>query len=283
MIHEFDDEEQLNLLKNSFEIVEKIHFSFSDRTSEYRSFYQSLEINLAEARNIIERAEYSLLIECYTYSERLLKNTIYQCLEFDKSKNEYLNSFMLSKLSPDRFSPNPKFKDFESELKIISRHKDYKFLIENNNSNVRVYNEMIQSRHRYAHANEYPIPYTNYKDSIIILEYLTWECKMFLNDIDKKEKIQNSYASIKDDAKKLSKLSDNKILRGINKQKTKNVDVLLFRKKVKSFLKEYGENLEELEVFKEKITQFKQVSQLNFNINTINDLKNICVKILQVN
>ncbi|WP_270281395.1 hypothetical protein, partial [Enterococcus faecalis] len=121
-----------------------------------------LDFNIA--KESIKKSEYSLLIDCYTFSEKLLKNTIYHCLEFKNNSNDYVNNFMFRKLNPEKFSPNPKFKSLNS---------NFKFVLNQNFSKIKSYDSMIQPRHQYAHANIYPLDIKNSEEDLLeVLAYL---------------------------------------------------------------------------------------------------------------
>ncbi|EGO8280964.1 hypothetical protein E3434_002059, partial [Enterococcus faecalis] len=75
------------------------------------------------------------------------------------------------KLNPEKFSPNPKFKSFEEELK--SLNSNFKFVLNQNFSKIKSYDSMIQSRHQYAHANIYPLDIKNSEEDLLeVLAYL---------------------------------------------------------------------------------------------------------------
>jgi hypothetical protein len=277
MIYEFDDLDTLEIIKDNHLKISALQNSLIDNISAYRTFFGSIGTSFPLAKEVISKSEYSLLIDCYTFSERLLKNTIYECLSYRKHKNNSLNLFLQKKINPEKFSPNVKFKEFESEL--ISLSNNFKFLLSENHYAVRIYNELVKSRHRYAHSNEYPFAYENYGDAIVVLEYLQWECSMFIQNQVRHGNLLLEYNSIIDCSKKLKKISNNKKLRYLTKQEAKNVDLKKFRKDVRRFLKIYKTDIENLTIFEQLIVCLVQISELNFNTSNGNDLSNICTNL----
>ncbi|MDB7100127.1 hypothetical protein [Enterococcus mundtii] len=277
MIFEFDIEENLNILKENIRKIESLNDSLSDFPTKYREFYRELNLDFSEAKEVIKKSEFALLIECYTFSERLLKNTIYHCLEYDKSNNKHINAFMKKKIKPDNFSPNVMFNNFEDELRSLENSNKYKFLIKKNNIRVKIYDEMIKSRHRYAHSNEYPMNYNDYKEIVLVLEYLSWECNLFVYHLDKRIEMLAEYNIILEEIKKLAKLaSSTQKLRGQQTDRTLGIELKDFRKKIINYLKKYKNELDKVAMLQDEVEILQKIATLNFTTNTVNDLKNLC-------
>ncbi|EGO8147472.1 hypothetical protein FAE20_002186, partial [Enterococcus faecalis] len=215
MIYEFNSEDTLIDIQRNFSRIVDVSNSLSDNSSSYRRFYEEIGLDFNIAKESIKKSEYSLLIDCYTFSEKLLKNTIYHCLEFKNNSNDYVNNFMFRKLNPEKFSPNPKFKSFEEELK--SLNSNFKFVLSQNFSKIKSYDSMIQSRHQYAHANIYPLDIKNSEEDLLeVLAYLDWECNMFLNNIQKHITLENLFKCIVKDSEKLKKINNSKKIKNLS-------------------------------------------------------------------
>ncbi|EST90242.1 hypothetical protein [Vagococcus lutrae] len=276
MIYEFDHEETLQEIKENFLKIIDLSNSLADNTSKYREFYTEVGLEFSVAKEAIKKAEYSLLIDCYTYSERLLKNTIYHCLEFKSNNNRHINNFISKKLDPEKFSPSPKFKDFEVELN--SLNSGFKFLLNVNFSKVEIYNSMINSRHRYAHSNVYPVDIRESKNDLLeILEYLGWECNMFLNHFERHCELESLFKCIISDSQKLKKIQSGKIIRNLTEQESYKINIKDFRTNVRLFNRKYLENLSDVSVFKSVLVEFEKIENLNFNINKGKELAKVCI------
>lgn len=277
MIFTFDEVEELEQIKTNLKKIEEIRYSLADNTSEYRNFCNDINMDFNVVKEIINtKSEYSLLIDCYTFSERLLRYTVYECLEFETYDNEFLNKYMKKKLNPRNFIPSVKFDDFKKELNSLRTTSP--FLLNKNHSSVKIYDEMVKSRHRYAHANDYPFSYDNYKEVIDVLEYLVWESKMFLNQDSKHKCILQDYENIMEESKKIKKIECNKKLRYMSERDKRKIDLKSFRDKVRKFHKEYGEIFKELNIFNPFIENIQSIARVNFNINSGSDLSILCRK-----
>ncbi|MCT1798842.1 hypothetical protein [Aerococcus viridans] len=276
MIYEFDYEETLQEIKDNFIKIINLSNSLADNTSKYREFYTEVGLEFSVARESIKKAEYSLVIDCYTYSEKLLKNTIYHCLEFKTNSNRHINSFISKKLNPEKFSPSPKFKEFEEELNSLS--SGFKFLLNVNFSKVEIYDSMIKSRHRYAHSNVYPVDIKQYKSDLIeMLEYLSWECDMFLNSFERHNELEALFRSIISDSQKLKKIHCGKKIRYLTERESYKINVKEFRNNVKIFNKKYLVELSDISIFKSVLEVLKKIEKLNFNTNSGTELAKMCI------
>lgn len=275
MIYEFDCEDTLVEIKENFSKIIDLSNSLADNTSEYRKFYEEIGLNFNIAKESIKKSEYSLLIDCYTFSEKLLKNTIYHCLEFRTNSNGYINNFMSKKLDPEKFSPNPQFKSFEEELK--SLNSDFKFVLHKEFSKIRSYDSMIKSRHRYAHANVYPVDIRNSGEDLLeVFEYLSWECNMFLKNAQRHIELEKLFKCIILDSQKLKKISSEKKIRYLSTNEKYRIDVMNFRKNVRVFNSSYSKEISELKIFNSILDKFLEIDRLNFNVNNGKELAKIC-------
>lgn len=280
MIYNFDAYDKLLEIKSNFNEIELLLDSLAISTSEYRSFYNKLDIDFAIAKKVIHKSEYSLIIDCFTFAELLLKNTIYHSLDFNNSKNKDINSFLNEKISPEKFSPNVRFDKFENEIQKFNNEN--KFIINKNHNAVRIYNEMVISRHRYAHGNTYPQDFREYKDSILILEYLYWECNLFLKNRKLKNAIQDDFMDFISQTKLILKIKNNsKYFRDIieTDEIKQKVNPKSYKKLARKIVIRYEDELRNLTIFNEFIECLKLISEVDLRSVKIIEVQRIIDKI----
>ena len=124
-------------------------------------------------KKIISESQATILIECYTVSEQMLKNTKYQILNFDETEDSDIQKFLKFKIAPDNFSPNPQVSEIS---KFFKRYDGNKLFI----SKAEIYDSMIKKRHRYAHQGVCDFDLINLPKMIEFLKYLEFEYRMFL-------------------------------------------------------------------------------------------------------
>ena len=147
---------------------------FSDYPKEIRYALNGISHDsFYGVKKMVKESERSLLIESYTISEQMLKNTKYQLLDFDETRDTDYQNFLRYKLDPTRFSPNPKIQEIN---KIFMRYRSRKLML----SGLSVYDKMIKERHRYAHTGSYNFNMAELPKIIGVLKYLEFEYRMFL-------------------------------------------------------------------------------------------------------
>lgn len=245
-IHEFEAEERLCEIKLHFFQVSQIKKSLSEHREKYRNLSLETEIEQDSLMNCCDFFERSLLINCYTFSEQIVKNFIYAILEKGSHSNSFLNRFIDNKIPEDRFSPNASYEAIQ-KLVGLELHKGYKFSLSKNRNCFRVYDEMIKSRHKYAHKGSYEFDFKNFELVIQTLELLYIELKM---PLEKGMNYREEYQKIIEEIKQLTENIDT------NYQKNKN---LKFNNRV------YGENLDKL-----------KIKCKYFNENYLDSLSSIC-------
>lgn len=168
--------EQIRDLENTYQDIVKAKNFLDDNRSQFRkavkeicgddSTYHAISASMKEA-------EKNLLISCYTISEQMFKESKYQLLGFDNLNQSRLQEFLNYKLNPGKFSPNPKCDEIN---KFFKRYDSNKLFL----SDMELYDDMIKSRHRYAHKGEFHF-HIDYTPKLIdILLYLEFEYRMFL-------------------------------------------------------------------------------------------------------
>ncbi|UTH14200.1 hypothetical protein [Macrococcus equipercicus] len=269
MIHQFDGYNTLTEIRNNYKKIEYVANSLADNATEYRKFYNTIKLDFSISKEVIHKAEYSLLIECYTFAERLLKNTIYHCLEYNNSDNKYINRFLEKKIPPGNFSPQVTFKKFEEEL--CSYEKDFKFILNKNHPFVKVYDEMIKARHQYAHRNYYNQSYQEYSESIEILEYILWECEMFINDLRLRDNLVKDFTVIISNCKAIKR---NKIEASrIKNLKIDEFNLADLKKSAKNLKNLKHKHFHDLNIFKDFNSFLDELIIIDFRKETLKDFK----------
>lgn len=169
--------EQIRDVENTYKDIVKAKNFLDDNRSQFRkavreisgddSIYHAISASMKEA-------EKNLLISCYTISEQMFKETKYQLLDFDVLNHTRLQNFLNYKLDPEKFSPNPKCDEIN---KFFRRYNSNKLFL----NDLEIYDNMIKSRHRYAHKGVFQFNIVNLPKLIDILLYLEFEYRMFLS------------------------------------------------------------------------------------------------------
>lgn len=177
LINNIDFNDRINQLKIQFQKVLTVKHFFADYPSEIRKALNNIDPSqpsiVAPIRLIMQNIEHSLLIECYTISEQLLKNSKYDLLDFDISMKSPVQKFLQYKIEPSKFSPNAKVQEIN---KFFKRYDGNKLFVKN----LKIYDDMITCRHKYAHNGVYTFDLSNLPKLIEILNYLEFEYRMFL-------------------------------------------------------------------------------------------------------
>ena len=184
IINEFDTIIQKQNLLDLYSDTEEIENSLSINRKEYRTFASNNSIKVDALLNCLSNYQRSLLIECYTYSEKLFKNFYYHILNKGTNENEHIDNYLNYKIPSDRFSPNVKFTAIEKSIKneLIN---DFIFPIEKNKIEIQQYDELIRSRHTYAHSGKYIYDYRTTKNVIKVIDYITFSFVTILENSDK--------------------------------------------------------------------------------------------------
>ena len=173
LVFDFDTEMRLNDLKDNYQMVIELRVSLSEKRNKYRKFANIIKLDPNSLLTSCDIFERSLLLNCYTCSEQLVKNFIYEVIEKDRHRNIYLNLFINNKVNENTFSPRIKLNEIEQ---IISKSliEGFKFPISKNNIKIKKYNEMIKARHKYAHSGLYDFDYQYFDNVIEVIEYLVF-------------------------------------------------------------------------------------------------------------
>lgn len=269
---DFEEQEELNVIRENLQILKLLFDKLSDDLEPFRQFSKNLSIEFSTFRKYIEKSNATLAIDCYTYAERLLKNTIYEVLEFENNTNPYLKLFLKKKISKKKYSPSVYFENFTKEL--TSYNEEFRLIIGKNHRRVKVYDEMIKSRHKYAHSNIIPQTIESSDEVIVVLQYLAWECNRYINYHNNENKIQDDLNRIIESMKKvLNFITKND--RNVNI--CEQVSKLRYREpsrlsqECKKFTEKYFEELISIAIFRDFIEQIKYLSSdESLNVDAIN-------------
>lgn len=182
IIYNFNVLERYQNIEEKYSQVLEIFNSFADKSGKYRRFSEIIKLNINSLKSCFEEFQRGLLIDCYTFSEQIIKNLIYELLEKDSHTNIYLNGFIDSKIPEKSFSPNVSHSKLEHSINsTFNQAITFKFIYSKNNLEARVYDEMVAARHRYAHTGKYEFDFSNFQHVLKFLEYLNYECFLLLN------------------------------------------------------------------------------------------------------
>lgn len=272
LINVFDTEIQKQNLLDLFSDTEEIENSLSINRRAYRIFATKYSIKVDALLKCLNSYQRSLLIECYTYSEKLFKNFYYHLLNKGSNKNEHIDIYLNSKIPSDKFSPNVKFAVIENSIK-NELIKDFMFPIEKNKIEIRQYDELIRSRHAYAHSGEYLYDYTTTSNVIKVLDYITFS---FVTIIEKSENYWITYAKqyseLYDLTCKIKKNSKNKIDNQLKEEIKKIRDLSV------KFTKKYyvlQKNVDILSPINDRVAKVSKIRLYNYQsaLKTIEDLQ----------
>jgi len=201
VIYEFDTTDNLNTIENTLVQIDEIKNGLSIHRDKFRELSETIKINKNSLYKCCDTFESSFVIQCYTFSEQLTKNTIYELLAKDKNKNDYINTFINKKIPTKKFSPNIKIKEIQDNINSVCN--DFKFFVSLSQHEIGVYNEMIESRHRYSHLGNYEFQFDNYADVIKCLKYLEFELCFLIQNPKKRYACQNELEYLKKIAPKI--------------------------------------------------------------------------------
>ncbi|SFI24490.1 hypothetical protein SAMN04487830_13331 [Pseudobutyrivibrio sp. OR37] len=180
LIFEFDTDDRMAQLEKSKSYVELINDGFSDKRSDFRSFASDIEIDFDALETCCKCFEHNLLIDAYTYSEQLIKNMYYELLEKGRSQNYYIETFIGKKIPQGKFSPDVKYENIEKGIK-SDLMPSFRFTLTEGRDQIKSYNELIQSRHTYAHRGQFMFS-NDYLDVIEAEKYITKEIEMIVSN-----------------------------------------------------------------------------------------------------
>lgn len=262
MIFEFDNNFYLDQIFKEYENVKILKNSLADCRREYRQFTRLINVEINVLEQCIKSYEYSLLISCYTFAEQLVKNSYYELIEKDSHQNGFLNRFVDSKIPPNKFSPNVKSSNIGKVIKEID--ESFKFIITPMKHNIfKYYDEMIRSRHRYAHANNRLVDFTSMVKVIIVLEYINFEFEYLCKNSNLRNQLAQEFKDILILAKNIKK----------SKHKTiQNPNLKVVRDKSKIFLGKFKNILADIKIFKDVVEELDEVSEFDFRYKSRTNL-----------
>lgn len=176
--YDFDSTSALEKIKMQHSSIKKLKEKLADDRAKFRDFCCDIDLDNSILFDSIDTYERTLLIDCYTYSEQLTKSLIYHLLDKDNNSNTYIETFIDRKINPERFSPNVKFDNLGNVVNDV--YDKFQFILKNI-SETEVYDELIKSRHRYAHKGRYTFDFLNFLTVIDVLEYITFEFELIQN------------------------------------------------------------------------------------------------------
>lgn len=259
-IYDLETEDRIAELLSNYQYVVNIRNSLSDNRSKYRDFAKSINLDFQSLQACCDTFERNLLIDIYTFAEQLFKNFYYQLVEKDRSENEYINTFINEKLKPDRFSPNVKYEEIE---KNISKELvgEFRFIINVNREEIKSYNELIRSRHAYAHRGRYSFE-NEFMDVINVERYLCNElCMIIVEGKTFRINYQKEIFQLVSLSKELASLAERyKTTRNVQLKKNINEKVKNLREICRAFITKYGTYIAGCELLKNTFDAICDVS-----------------------
>lgn len=127
-IYDFDIEDRMQQLRESYNYVEEIRNSWSENRADYRQFATNINVDFQAIQTCCDTFERNLLIDIYTYAEQLFKNFYYELIEKDRTQNKYIKTYFNFRLNAEKFSPNVKYSEIEKNIS-LELIQNFKFII----------------------------------------------------------------------------------------------------------------------------------------------------------
>ncbi len=257
MLFDYDNNAALEELFKEYENVKTLNNSLADKRAKYRKFSDIIKLDFNVLDDCIKKAENILLISCYTFSEKLLKNTIYELIEKDNNGNHHVNKFIDSKIPSEKFSPNVLTNELVKSLNAIGC--EFRFILPKKHDALMKYDDMIRARHQYAHANNYTFRLEQFEKILEVLEYINFEISHLVQNKDIKEDMITDYDEIKNITTKIKNCENRSM---------KNPNIKKIKKLSKQFYRKYINSLGQLRLFKDIFNSLLTISQFDLRKST---------------
>jgi|LGOV01.1.fsa_nt_gb hypothetical protein len=270
VIFELDVDESLNRLEQNHEYVTLIKNSLAEKRSKYRKFANIIRLDFNALDRCCSNYEYTLLIDMYSFSEQLVKNFFYYMIDYEAHSNDSLNRFIDSKVPRKRFSPNVQYDEIEKMIR-NQLLGGFKFILSNCKTEISMYDQMIQSRHKYAHRGHYSFSLNNFEEILGIQKYIYSELKMIIIDgCEYRLKFQSDYVDLKN-AVQNAKISESNI-------KYKGNDLKRIKNMCKKFYSTHGTKVYDIEKLMKIAENIDLVSKMdlrskNSSLQALDELK----------
>ncbi|MCR5482221.1 MAG: hypothetical protein K6F52_05440 [Clostridia bacterium] len=250
LIFEFDTDDRMAQLEKSKSYVELINDGFSDKRSDFRSFASDIEIDFDALETCCKCFEHNLLIDAYTYSEQLIKNMYYELLEKGRSRNKYVETFIGRKIPQGSFSPDVKYNSIEKGIK-SDLMPSFRFTISEGRDQIKTYDELIQSRHTYAHRGEFMFS-NEYIDVIEAEKYITKEIEMIVSKpvefrVEYQTRTSELVENVNEVANKINNYKKNKHPESKKKIQESIKDL---KREIRGYIKDYDFHLKDISLLK---------------------------------
>ncbi len=178
-IYELDYDMRRDMLNEQIGHLKNIQESIAEKRDKYREFSRLNNIDFNSLYSCCKMYERSVLIDVYTLSEQLVKNSYYQLIDKDGYNNDCLKRFINEKVNPNKFSPNVLYTTIEKSISKELSEK-FKFIYNKNNDEVQSYNNMVQARHIYAHSGNYLFDNEKFEDVVKVIDYMHMEFSILI-------------------------------------------------------------------------------------------------------
>jgi hypothetical protein len=249
-------DKELEKLRKTYGDAKILKDILADNRAKMRKIASDAEIDFSAIEQCIRNCDKVLLIECYTFVEQMAKNLVFLYLDKGKNSNEYLERFLEEKVG-EKYSPRVKYGEFRNLIKKFSGVNDIydSFILRGDLSQIRLYDELVKSRHQFAHANNYTFEFVNYIDVLDVLEYLAFEFKVIMNGWG------IEFFNYKKNFKKLQ----NEISNGVKSKGVIKIKECLkeIRKETKKIYKKHYEILAEVSLLENFISDIEKMSNMD--------------------
>ncbi|MCD8809195.1 hypothetical protein K1Y25_08035 [Mammaliicoccus sciuri] len=250
------------------EIDEVLNF-VSYKVRVIKRIMKIIEKNPRYYEKILDAMQRDLLINCYATSEKMLKEFVYNLIDFEKHDNSHLNRFLEEKVSRSKFSPDVKFGGIKKEVN--KYFKNHLFIFENTKQELKSYDNLIIGRHTYAHNSLFNIEFDDFKEAIKAIEYIYFELYASMQDL----KLQNDLVSLKTSIKSYKELSNKNHF--IKKKK----ELKELRKLAKVITECKNKSKYNIQLFQPIFESTYRIKSIDFRKNEAYKLMNEEVKILK--
>ena len=176
-IFEFNTDDSMSELEKQYKYYLEVYNSFAEHRSIYRDLANRISISWDSIEKCCSVYETYILIQTYTYAERLVKNLYYELL--NKGKNiDYIEQYLDKKIPAKRFSPNVKYEEMQKSIgnELLA---GFKFIIGDGRNEIKTYNNLVEARHIFAHRGMMVFN-NSYQEVFNVEKYIAKEFEMII-------------------------------------------------------------------------------------------------------
>lgn len=207
-IYDLDYDQRIEKIKRDIDFVKQLNNSVSESRSKYKEFADEIGISFDALDTCVKSFEKTVLIDAYTLSEQLIKNTYYYLL-YDNENSSYVNTFINKKIPKEKFSPNVKYEEMQKGIR-NDLIPEFSFSIGKDNDCIKSYDILVGERHTYAHTGFYQYDFEKIDDVVKAIEYFYNEFELVLTEgNDYRVKFQEKIFKVSSSASKANVILNN--------------------------------------------------------------------------